>query len=144
MDVLDHDEQRPARGEVVQQRGEGLEEAAGAGTRGRCGTAVGVQGGHEPSELDPGGTGPPAHGVHPLAVHEVGEQVDERCQRQRLGALGHAVADENLDVALLTQRVRELADDPGLADPGGPLDQRHDRTPLVERARRQPLQVLQV
>ena len=81
------------------------------------------EGRHEPAELGtrgrPGGLSD-RRGA--LAADQLGQQLDHRGVGQHLLALGHAVADDDLDAAGLQAR-GELVDDPGLADARRALDE---------------------
>ena len=119
--VLDHDHQGSPEAEVLEQRGDGLEQPRGAGAV-EHGLLADPERRNEPAELRARGAGCLQDRSGALAAYQLGQQLHDGRIRQHLLALGHAVADDELDAAGV-QPGAELADDAGLADAGRPLDE---------------------
>ncbi len=119
--VLDHDHQWSPEAEVLQQRGDGLEQPRGAGAVER-GYVVDPERRDEPAELRARGAGRLQDRGRAIAAYQLRQQLHDGRVGQHLLALGHAVADDDLHAAGLYPG-GELVDDAGLADAGRALDE---------------------
>jgi hypothetical protein len=145
--VLQQPQQRHGGGQPLDHPQQPLEQppltgsAGDRGPRGRLAAPGKV--GQQPGQLLPGGAGDRLKLVGVQVVSEAAQRLDDRRERQALLAQWHTTATQHPHAPLM-RGGGELLDQPGLAHPGLPAQQRHQRLAVASAGQQlaQPRQLL--